>query len=51
MSPEALWQAFAETGDPFFYLLYSDRRTRPRQETDSEDDSAPGLELRPGAED
>ena len=26
MSKDAIWQAFAETGDPIYYLLYKNTR-------------------------
>ena len=38
MSKDAIWQAFAETGDPLYYMLYKAtqdepyRRSAPRSE-------------------
>ena len=35
MELDAIWQAFAETGDPVCYMLYkAAKNNRPKQETD-----------------
>ena len=35
---DAIWQTFAETGDPVCYMLYkAAKNNRPKQETDSEE--------------
>lgn len=49
MSTDAIWQAFAETGDPLYYLLYTNVRERQRQKKDKTDDGAQGQQ--PRAED
>ncbi len=33
MSAEAIWKAFAETGDPMFYLLYRAARMQRKEDT------------------
>ena len=33
MSADAIWQAFAETGDPLYYLLYKATGENPNKKT------------------
>ena len=42
MSQDAIWQAFAETGDPMYYLLYRSTKERQRQQKERNDDGAQG---------
>ena len=42
MSQDAIWQAFAETGDPMYYLLYRSAKERQRDKKDRTDDGAQG---------
>ena len=41
MSADAIWKAFAETGDPVFYLLYRAARAEGKKENTARG-SAPG---------
>lgn len=42
MSKDAIWQAFSDTGDPMYYLLYKSTREHERQTKNAEDDTAQG---------
>ncbi len=44
MSQDAIWQAFAETGDPMYYLLYKSvrQRTENPKKKERKDDGAAG---------
>ena len=45
MELDAIWQTFAETGDPVCYMLYkAAERGRPKPEKDSGDDTNPRAE-------
>ncbi len=39
MCPDAIWQAFSETGDPIYYLLYktAERAAQSQAKTDREE--------------
>lgn len=44
MSADAIWRAFAETGDPVYYLLYKsakDQSIRERKQTDDRREADP----------
>lgn len=34
MCPDAVWQAFSQTGDPLYYLLYKSLQQLDRAQTD-----------------
>ena len=42
MSQDAIWQAFSETGDPMYYLLYKSVREQQRKKNEKKDDGAQG---------
>ena len=46
MSRDAIWQAFAETGDPLYYLLYKSmngqQEKQQQKKKDRKDDGAGG---------
>ena len=35
MESDTIWQAFAETGDPLYYMLYKEAERKRSAETDS----------------
>ena len=36
MSADAIWQAFAETGDPLYYLLYKSAKNQEKNDDRTE---------------
>lgn len=45
MELDAIWQTFAETGDPVCYMLYkAAKNQRPKPEDDSGEENAPRAE-------
>lgn len=45
MELDAIWQTFAETGDPVCYMLYkAAKNQRPKSEDDSGEENSPRAE-------
>lgn len=47
MERDAVWQAFAETGDPIYYLLYKRMRSRKTDANENEKKDRTGQLPRP----
>ena len=43
MNSELLWQAFVDTGDPSYYLLYKTASSKEREEEKKKSGSGDGL--------